>query len=828
MIRFPILALILALLVVACGSDEPREVRSSSPPPAPKRDRTVLEILAEERQDKEVVALLPDADGGHLLADELGAAGVPTKKIRQPDYIRYQFYTNNLIQLIRRQPTDTMWVALDDSDAERVSYVDDFFFARHRVIARYEVDHYVLVHVANEMVGGSASGLSLEAMPFKVNGFVTGIEFAQDGARMFFCVKNGGISCYSMESGDSPQEFFRLPSLRKAKEGVYTGGESGLIGMALHPQFEVNGRMFVHYNWKRDDGSKSAIVEELAIVDEAGRLSVAGRRVLLEVDQPHDDHNSGALVFGPDGYLYIGVGDGLVGKWTIGRSPANSLRGKVLRIDVDNRSEGREYAIPADNPFDDGDGIPPETWAWGFRNPWRLSFLSDGRLVAGDIGEDQNEEVTLVERGRHHGWPYFEGAYVRNKWALDGVEPVHPLVAYGRTVGNSVVVGGEYKGEIGWLRGKLVFGDHLTGRLWAIDVPAERVEQAAPMKGDALLELGRWAKLITTFGHAPDGTLYVGAARGIYKLVTGAGATSTDRGFEPLEHEIARGMFEAEIAAPPAEGLGEAGVALGRLLFGSVALSERGDTACATCHPLGRYGQDGRVVGIAVKGKVQQRNTLPVFNAHRQFSQFADYRALSVEDATRDMLRTAHGLADDAAIAAAASDVPGAKQAFADVFGDEAPISASNVCRAIGAFLRQLGTTSRWEAYLDGDDEALSLEEREGLSLFVSIGCISCHQYRTLGGGMPQRLGLIKPWAGVDRGRADFTGVDTEAYYFKVPPLLNVEKTAPYYHDGSMKTLEEAVVHMASAQLARDLTPRQVELIVVFLGSLTGETKVPK
>ncbi|MCB9876766.1 MAG: PQQ-dependent sugar dehydrogenase [Planctomycetes bacterium] len=834
--RYFVVLAAMAALLAACGkSDASHQVTGPvGGAPAASQDpvvdrRSPVEILQQERGADEIVALLPCPIVQEHLAPALAEAKVPVEALRKPDFVRYQFYTNNLVQLIRRQRAGSLWVALDDSDPELVAYVDQFFFARHKVMARYAVDKLLLVHVANQMSGGGGGGVDLVEVQVKPGGFVTGMAFDASGRELWYIVKNGVLSCVEMDGlevrGD--QKVFTLPSLQKGKEGVYTGGESGLVGLALHPGFTDNRRLFLHYNYKREDQSKQAVVEEFVLAGRLGNYTVQSRRVLLRIDQPNDDHNSGVLMFGPDHMLYLGVGDGLVGKWTIGRAPAELLRGKILRIDVDRRDEGKEYAVPPDNPFVGDKVVPPETWAWGFRNPWRMHFLPDGRLVAGDIGEDVNEEVTFVVRGRHHGWPYWEGAYARNPWGLEGVEPVTPFVAYEREVGNSVICGPLYLGEIESLRGKLIVADHLTGRIWAIDVPPPDAPAGAPLSGADLHEIGRWPQLFTTFAEAPDHTLYVGAANQILRLAPGTGRpTSAGDDVQPLSDDVARGMFGQDVPSPTRPAIREGEVALGRLLYESTALSSDGKQSCASCHPLDRYGQDGRVVAVDVGGKKVQRNTSSTFNASRQFAQFADYRADSVEAGALEMLRGVQGLGDAAAIEAAVVEVPGAVEAMARVYGGNSPVTAANVGLALGAFLRQLSTQSRWERYLGGADDALTADEKLGLSLFVSQGCISCHQYATLGGGMPQKLGLMQAWTGTDRGRVEVSGVDSDAWFFKVPVLLNVAQTAPYYHDGSMATLEAAIRHMAKVQLARDLTERQVALIAGFLASATGEPPV--
>jgi glucose/arabinose dehydrogenase len=144
-----------------------------------------------------------------------------------------------------------------------------------------------------------------------------------------------------------------------------------VIGLALHPEFDTNHKLYVHYNWRFEDGTREARVAEYVLdakKDPRG-YKVRSERIVFRIPQTHDNHNGGDLVFGPDGFLYIGIGDGEEGKWTIGRSPANTYRGKVLRIDVDNKDDGKEYAIPADNPFVGDDEFPARNVGLGLPQP---------------------------------------------------------------------------------------------------------------------------------------------------------------------------------------------------------------------------------------------------------------------------------------------------------------------------------------------------------------------------------------------------------------------------------------------------------------------------
>lgn len=267
-------------------------------------------------------------------------------------------------------------------------------------------------------------------------------------------------------------------------------------------------------------------------------------------------------------------------------------------------------------------------------------------------------------------------------------------------------------------------------------------------------------------------------------------------------------------------------VALGKTLYHSELLSQKGNLSCASCHNLGTYGVDNKPVSPGSTGENGTRNTPTVYNASRQFRQFWDGRAESVEEqAIMPVLNPIeHGLADEADVVAKINKseelVAGFKKAFP---GQDAPVTATNFGVAIGAFERTLVTRSQWDDYIEGNQKALSNLELLGLQKFTEHTCNSCHMTKTLGGSMYQKLGVYKPYTGKDTGRMQVTNSVADKYLFKVPSLLNVEMTAPYYHDGSVATLEEAVKKMASEQLNKTISDDDVEAIVAFLKALTGK-----
>lgn len=268
-------------------------------------------------------------------------------------------------------------------------------------------------------------------------------------------------------------------------------------------------------------------------------------------------------------------------------------------------------------------------------------------------------------------------------------------------------------------------------------------------------------------------------------------------------------------------------VALGRRLYHEPLLSNGHDVSCNTCHALNGYGADGRKVSFGDLGHAGNRNAPSVYNAAGHIAQFWDGRAPTVEAQAKGPILNADemGMPDATAVLAHLRASPDYVREFAAAFpGEREPITYDNVGRAIGAFERGLVTPSRWDAYLNGDSSAVTPAERRGFTTFVRAGCVSCHAGPYVGGQSYQKLGRVTPWpAPLDSGRIKVTKQPSDLYVFKVASLRNVEKTGPYFHDGSVANLDSAILLMGRHQLGRELSSEQISSIRAWLGTLTGE-----
>jgi glucose/arabinose dehydrogenase len=374
------------------------------------------------------------------------------------------------------------------------------------------------------------------------------VAFAPDADRRYVADQTGRVHVHESD-GLREEPFLDL------RDAIETGGEKGLLSIALHPDFAGNRRLFVRYSAPSRSGTPgdydhTFVLAEFEATDDGLGVNRGSERAILEIPEPQGNHNAGDIAFGPDGYLYVAVGDGgasgdqgsgHVDDWYDsvgggnGQDVTENFLGSILRIDVDNEASetprngggettdegdgGRAYAIPDDNPLVGGDGLD-EHYAWGLRNPWRMSFDGEDFYVA-DVGQSRYEEVDLVEKGGNYGWNVLEGTHCygadscpdETPGSVRGGEPlIDPIIEYphsGQPVsGRSVIGGYVYRGSaLPGLEGAYVFGDlSAGGRLFAATRPegdglwpTQVVEVAG---GDTL-------DRILSFGRDPDGEVYV-------------------------------------------------------------------------------------------------------------------------------------------------------------------------------------------------------------------------------------------------------------------------------------------------------------------------------
>ena len=360
--------------------------------------------------------------------------------------------------------------------------------------------------------GGSSSSpvnLSLNSPPqLALSGFVTGLtspvgfEAPNDGTGRLFIVEQGGAIQIIQNGVLLAPVFLDLTPL------VESGGEKGLLGLAFHPDFGTNRRFFVNYTRRVATQLQSVISEFAASSVNANQADSASERQLLVLNQPFDNHNGGQLAFGPDGFLYAGFGDGGSGGDPFGNAQnLQTLLGKMLRLDVNGPpAAGKQYAIPADNPFVNGGGLP-EIWAYGLRNPWRFSFdRATGRLFAGDVGQGDWEEVDLITKGGNLGWNIMEGnhCFPPNTVACNTAGLIPAIAEYGHDAagGISITGGFVYRGSnIAGLAGVYVFGDLASGRVWGLREDGQGNWQQTLVLTHNLT--------VTSFGKDTAGELYL-------------------------------------------------------------------------------------------------------------------------------------------------------------------------------------------------------------------------------------------------------------------------------------------------------------------------------
>lgn len=353
-----------------------------------------------------------------------------------------------------------------------------------------------------------------------------GLENAGDGTNRQFVVEQRGVVKVVTDSSEGAPA--ALQQVTRAAQSdifldiqdrvLFDGGELGLLGLAFHPDYENNG--FFYLNYIADKPLRS-VISRFAVSEGNPNIADADSEViLLEIEQPHPFHNGGQLVFGPnDGFLYISVGDGGHDSEDNAQDLANLL-GTVLRMDVDNPDGGMNYGIPSDNPFfGNTSGFREEIYAYGLRNPWRISFDSvTGALWAGDVGDSSLEEIDIIEKGKNYGWPIMEGTQCfEPPTGCDTTGLELPIWEYGRGKGRTLIGGFVYRGsEIPELFGKYIYADFVSGRVWALSfdgmTATDNTELLRFADGDSFV--------IVSFGVDEQNELYIcGFDGNIYRLV---------------------------------------------------------------------------------------------------------------------------------------------------------------------------------------------------------------------------------------------------------------------------------------------------------------------
>jgi len=371
-----------------------------------------------------------------------------------------------------------------------------------------------------------------------------------DATRWFVVEQAGRVRSFANQAATATASTFI-----DIRPQVLSGGEQGLLGLAFDPGFASNGRVYLSYT---ADGPRRSVLARFRSLDGGLTLNPTTEEVLLTVPQPFSNHNGGQIAFGPDGYLYLGLGDGGSGgdPQNNAQTPTNLL-GAMIRIDVDGAVP---YGIPADNPFagnprcasGPGTAPCPEIYAWGLRNPWRWSFdTATGELWAGDVGQGAWEEIDRIQRGGNYGWRFREGAHCYNPATNcptvgpNGEPLIDPVAEYGRTQGASATGGYVYRGSaIPSLAGRYLFGDFVSGRIWAY-----RPDPDPNQARDELLQSGL---SIASFGQGADGEVYVVHYGGtLHKLVQ-----ATASGSDPVPELLSRtGCMSASDVRQPAAGL---------------------------------------------------------------------------------------------------------------------------------------------------------------------------------------------------------------------------------------------------------------------------------
>lgn len=346
--------------------------------------------------------------------------------------------------------------------------------------------------------------------------------------RLFVVEQQGQIKVFSNDAGTSnAQTFLDIRSIVQ-QDGGYT--EEGLLGLAFHPNYIENGYFYVNYT---RHNPRRNVIARYNVTDNPNQADHGSSFIILEVNQPYTNHNGGQTSFGPDGYLYIIFGDGGSSGDPLGHGQnLSTLLGSLIRIDVDNPSDGLNYGIPPDNPFIAPLTARDEIYAYGLRNMWRFSWdLETGFLWGADVGQNAYEEIDIIYSGLNYGWNTMEANHcypIGSDCDPTGFEP--PILEYELYVDGvcSITGGYVYRGPSLWpLEGKYIYGDWCTGDIWALQYSED---------GDHINEHLMQSNInITSFGVDENNELFFCGNENIYKLTTDQGDINGDQDINILD-----------------------------------------------------------------------------------------------------------------------------------------------------------------------------------------------------------------------------------------------------------------------------------------------------
>ncbi len=537
---------------------------------------------------------------------------------------------------------------------------------------------------------------------------------------------------------------------------VLFSGEQGLLGMAFHPDFVNNGFFYVHYSAA---DPRRSVISRFTYDHQTATASSASEFIVLELEQPFGNHNAGALAFGPDNLLYIAFGDGGSGgdPNDHAQNRANLL-GTIIRIDVD---AGSPYVIPSDNPFVGEPGVRGEIWAYGFRNPFRLSFdRQTGTLWVGDVGQNEREEIDIVEAGGNYGWRVFEGTqpFTSSQNTPQGATFVPPVTEYDHSLGNAVIGGYVYRGlALPSLRGAYLYGDFGSGRVWSLVYNGTEVVSNT--------EIANVANL-TSFGEDNSGEVYaVSGAGSIFRFTeTGGGNGNTAPQFisqtgiftDTRQLAVAAGLIEYDVIVP----------------FWSDGTIKRRwiavpDSAQINFAPTGAWSFPVGTVIVKhfemalLEGDPGSRKRLETRVLVHETDRWTGYVYKWNESGTDAELLSA-GLLEDITLTSAQGDLTFRYEypsqtdclrchnaAAANVLGLETrqmnrdfhyPAQTDNQLRSlnhISLFTEDIGDISRYDAYPDPFDDLLDIDRRA--RSYLAVNCSQCHRP---GGPTPVALDL--------------------------------------------------------------------------------------